>query len=74
MSTLVDRLRVVQPPTNRSPAPTTMGRAIGFAATLIVFAVLLPDVFAALKILLLKVVTLSSMTVDAMASASFTLQ
>jgi hypothetical protein len=51
-----------------------MGRAIGFAAMLIVFAVLLPDVFAALKILLLKVVTLSSMTVDAMASASFTLQ
>jgi hypothetical protein len=47
-----------------------MGRALGFAVGLIVFAVLLPDVFAAMKILLLKVVTLSSLTVDAMASAS----
>jgi hypothetical protein len=47
-----------------------MGRAISFAATLIVFAVLLPDVFAALKILLLKFVQLSTMTLDAMASAS----
>ncbi len=46
-----------------------MGKALGFAIGLVVFAVLLPDVFAALKILLLKVVELSSMTIDTMASA-----
>jgi hypothetical protein len=51
-----------------------MGRALGFSIGLIVFAVLLPDVFAALKILLLKMVVLSSMTVDAMASASLMVQ
>lgn len=50
-----------------------MGRALGFAVGLIVFAVLLPDVFAALKILILKVVDLSSMTVDSMASAGIML-
>jgi len=50
-----------------------MGRALGFAVGLIVFAVLLPDVFAALKILLLKVVELSTVTVDSMASAGILL-
>lgn len=46
-----------------------MGRALGFAATLIVFAVLLPDVFAALKILLLKFVQLATIALDGMAAA-----
>lgn len=50
-----------------------MSRALGFGVGLIIFAVLLPDVFAALKILLLKVVELSTITVDSMASAGILL-
>lgn len=46
-----------------------MGKALGFAAGVIVFAVLLPDVFAALKILLLKFVQFATIALDAMASA-----
>jgi len=51
-----------------------MGRAIGFAAGLIVFAVLLPDVFAATKILILKFVQFATIALDAMATAGLTNQ
>ena len=47
-----------------------MGRALGMGAMLVIFAVLLPDVFAALKIFLLKFLTLASLVLDSMGTAS----
>ncbi len=46
-----------------------MSRAIGFGIMVIVFATLLPDLFTAVKIFLLKFLGLASVVLDTMATA-----
>jgi hypothetical protein len=46
-----------------------MSRAFGFGIMVIVFATLLPDIFTAVKILLLKVLGLASIVLDNIATA-----
>ena len=46
-----------------------MSRGIGFAIMVIVFATLLPDVFTAMKIILLKFLGLASVVLDGLSSA-----